>query len=317
MFCPSCGEENVGAFGYCNSCGSPLTPMPEPRMQETATQETATPKAAPAASPRPSVVAPQTIAGRKKWNPGVITILVIGLTSAAGAVALLVANHESAEQHIGRLMREASGLQPVKQAFFASDRQVDDAFREQFRNMIRLNREFLALENKVNANEIGKIGSSESFTDPAFAAEGIRQLHASYIFEKELEEKVLDIAGNLRHTIDGANWSASHKAEAREGFERGLAASLQERERLLSAEQRYIEAVDNLYEYCNGYYAELQLENGEIKSTDESVLRDFNSKMKEYNARRKDLLQAKEEFTSFQRDMLNKMGMSSKDAGLR
>src|SRR5215510_9533685 len=317
MFCPSCGEENVGAFGYCNSCGSPLTPMPEPRMQETATQETATPKAAPAASPRPSVVAPQTIAGRKKWNPGVITILVIGLTSAAGAVALLVANHESAEQHIGRLMREASGLQPVKQAFFASDRQIDDGFREQFRNLFRVNREFLALQNKVNANEIAKIGSPESFTDPAYAAEGIRQLHASYIFEKELEEKALDIAGNLRHTIDVANWSASHKAEARAGLERGFAGFLQKRERLLNAEHGYIEAVDDLYEYCNGHYAEFQLENGELKSTDESVLRDFNSKIKEYNSHHNDLLQAKEEFSRAQRDMLNKIGMSSKDAGLQ
>src|SRR5215831_17732851 len=188
MFCPACGRENPGAFGYCNFCGNPLSSMPEPRvpetrMQETPLQETAMPeervketatqKTRPAVSPRPRVSAPQTISRRKKWNPGVIAIIVIGLAGVAGAVAFLAGNLETPEQRIGRLMREAADLQPVKQAFFASDRQFDDTFRVQFRSLFRVNREFIVLQNKVNANEIAKIGSPESFTDPDYAAEGL------------------------------------------------------------------------------------------------------------------------------------------------
>ena len=253
MFCIFCGNENVGAFGHCNYCGSPLTPLAETRKQETGvqearppetplqelhTQETPMPEAhvqeapeqeakpavrpsppvaapqsvserrKPAVSVSPSVVAAQTTSGRKKWKTALIVIFVIVLAGAAGAVAFLTVNRESAEQRMARLMREAAGLQPVKQAFLASDRQFDDAFREQFRSIFRLNREFVALEGKVNTNEIEKLGSPESFSDPDYAAEGLRQLHASLIFHREFEQKLQVIADNLRPTIAGTNWFA-------------------------------------------------------------------------------------------------------------
>ena len=218
---------------------------------------------------------------------------------------------------MARLMREAAGLQPVKQAFLASDRQFDDAFREQFRSIFRVNREFIALEGKVNTNEIEKLGSPESFTDPDYAAEGLRQLHASLIFHREFEQKLQDIVDNLRHTIAGTNWFASHKAEALAGFEHGFAGSLQKRQHVLNAEQAYVEAADDNYDYSYAHYTAFQVENGELTVTDESVLNDFNSKIKQYNARHDDLLQAQEEFTRFQSDSLNKMGMRSKDVGLQ
>ncbi|HEY6970003.1 MAG TPA: hypothetical protein VJA94_12425 [Candidatus Angelobacter sp.] len=362
MFCIFCGNENVGAFGHCNYCGSPLTPLaetrkqdagaqdagvpempleerhteepptPEAHMQEAPEQETkpATPpsppvaasqsvsgRKKPAVSAAPSGVAVQAIGGRKKRNPALIIILVIVLAGAAGAVAFLTVNRESAEQRMTRLMREAAGLQPVKQALFASDRQFDDAFREQFRGIFRVNREFIVLESKVNTSEIEKLGSPESFTDPDYAAEGLRQLHASVIFHREFEQKLQDIADNLRHTIASTNWFASHKAEALAGFEHGFAGSLQKRQHVLNAEQAYVEAADDIYDYSYAHYTAFQLENGELTIADESVLNDFNSKIKQYNARHDDLLQAQEEFTRFQSDMLNKMGMSSKDVGLK
>ena len=363
MFCIFCGNENVGAFGHCNYCGSPLTPLAEARKQETAAQETRlsetplqelhtheTPmpeahvqeapgqETKPAISPSPQVAAPQSVSerkkpavsatrpiaaahqntsGRKKRNPALIIILVIVLAGVAGAVAFMTVNRESAEQRMARLMREAAGLQPVKQAFFASDRQFDDTFREQFRSIFRVNREFITLESKVNTSEIDKIGSPESFTDPDYAAEGLRQLHASVIFHREFEQKLQDIADNLRHTIASTNWFASHKAEALAGFEHGFARSLQKRQHVLNAEQAYVEAADDIYDYSYAHYTAFQVENGELTVADDSVLNDFNSKIKQYNARHDDLLQAQEEFTRFQSDMLNKMGMSSKDVGLR
>ena len=362
MFCIFCGNENVGAFGHCNYCGSPLTPVAETRKQETGVQETRVPETplqelhtqetpmseenvqeAPGQETRPvvsqnppvaaqagvserkkpaisaarSVVAVQPMSGRKKRNPAFLIILVIVLAGAAGAVAFLTVNREGAERRMTRLMREAAGLQSVRQAFFASDRQFDDAFRDQFRGILRVNREFIALQNKVNTTEIDKIGSPESFTDPDYAAEGLRQLHASVIFHREFEQKLQDIADNLRHTIAGTNWFASRKADALAGFERGFAGSLQKRQHVLNAEQAYVEAADDIYDYSYAHYTAFQLENGELTVADESVLNDLNSKIKQYNSRHDDLLQAQEEFTRFQSDMLNKMGMSSKDVGLQ
>lgn len=255
----------------------------------------------------------------KKNKTALIVILVIVFGALAGGAAFLIMNinRESADERIGRLMREAAGVQPIKKSFFSKDQQFDDAFREQFRNLFQTNKDFQARAALIDESELAKVGSPESFADPEYAANGLRQLHASYDLDKEMEEKVLEIAGNLRQAIENTDWSASRKQEAMAGFDRGFSNALNKRQGLINAEKTYVDATDDIYNYASTYHYAMQLDGGHLRIADETVLQTFNSKIHQYNECRTALLQAKDDFTRFQSDLLNRMGVGSKDVGLK
>src|SRR5262249_60442495 len=128
-----------------------------------------------------------------------------------------------------------AGVQPVKKAFFSSDRQFDDAFREQFSNLFRVNRELLAQASQIDERELAKVGTAESFADPSYAAGGLKQLHKSLDIDQEMEQKVGEIANNLRHAIETTDWSASQKTEALATLERGVTQTRERRTRRITA----------------------------------------------------------------------------------
>src|SRR5215510_13037476 len=306
MFCTSCGKQNANTFGFCNYCGKPLTPPPGS-------------VSGPSATAAQQAVVTQTVNIRGKRNPAVIVVIAIIVAAAVGGIVFLAMNvdREAPEQRVSRLMREAAGLQPVKKAFFSRDRQFDDAFREQFRNLFRGNHELLARASEIDERELAKVGTAESFADPSYAAEGLKQLHKSLDIDQEMEQKVGEIANNLRHAIETTDWSASQKTEALAGFERGLTPAMEKRTRLITAERHYVDSADDLYSYAGENYSNFVLDNGHLSIIDPVVLQNFNSKIRQYNAYRTVLLQANDEFTRFQSDLLKKMHLGSKDVGLQ
>ena len=306
MFCTSCGKQNANTFGFCNYCGKPLTPPPGGGPFASA-------------APAPSMAPLQTMAAPKKRNPMVIVVIAIIVAAAVGGIVFVAMNvdRESPEQRISRLMREAAGLQPVKKAFFSRDRQFDDAFREQFSNLFRVNREIQAQVKQIDESELAKVGTPESFADPSYAAEGLKQLHKSLDIDQQMEQKVGEIANNLRHAIETTDWSASQRAEALAGFERGLAPAMEKRNRLVDAERHYVDSADDLYAYAGEHHSDFVMNNGHISIADPAVLAGFNSKIRQYNAYRGNLLRAKDDFTRFQTDLLKKMNVGGKDVGLQ
>lgn len=307
MFCPSCGKENANAFGYCQACGRPLTPIP-------GTSAASGPAAAPAQSP----VIPQPVQMQRKRNPALIAIIAIAIAIIIGGGAFLAANvnRETPEQRIGRLMREAAGLQPVHNSFFSKDRQFDDTFREQYRNMIRVNREYMETVKNADLRGVAQLGTPESFADPASAAEGLKQLHAAYDLDMGQEQKVQEIIGNIRKAVDTSGWSASERQAFMEGFNRGITNALDKRQHAVAAEQAWIESVDDVYTYADRNHSVFILNDGHVQISDNQVLEDFNSKIRNMNKRRSEFFQAKQEFEKWQADVFKKMGVSGTDLGL-
>ncbi|HKD14421.1 MAG TPA: zinc ribbon domain-containing protein [Candidatus Angelobacter sp.] len=306
MFCTSCGKQNANTFGFCNYCGKPLTPPPGTVSGPTATAAQ-------------QAVVTQTVNVRGKRNPAVMVVIAIIVAAAVGGIVFVTMNvdRESPDQRVSRLMREAAGLQPVKKAFFSSDRQFDDAFREQFSNLFRVNREMLSQASQIDERELAKVGTPESFADPSYAAEGLKQLHKSLDIDQQMEQKVGEIVNNLRHAIETTDWSASQKEQALAGFERGLAPAMEKRNRLVDAERHYVDSADDLYAYAGEHHSDFVMNNGHISIADAAVLQGFNSKIRQYNAYRGDLLRAKDDFTRFQSDLLKKMNVGGKDVGLQ
>src|SRR5215831_6227868 len=195
MFCPSCGKENAQSFGYCNFCGKELVPIPAKAPAATTPGApiptplpygSAAPAPAPTSYPTPSPVQFQTAPAPRKSNTALIVVGIVLLALAGGAAWVLthkaevgrLLNTEDPQQLVGRLMREAAGMQPVHDPFF-SDHQFNDAFRELCRNLFRVNQEFMARIKALDMSQIGKVGTPQSIVDPDYAAEGIKQVHAA------------------------------------------------------------------------------------------------------------------------------------------
>lgn len=354
MLCPNCGRDNANAFGYCNSCGKPLTgvaaapaagfypPPPPPKKLHllgaiailamigfalfvAANWAVPPDEKAPVAfragiflgATIPALIVAFIAGGIKKWrspNRFAVVFLLVGVTLSG--MAWVGSLSEAPEDRVGRLMREASGQQPIKKDFWAADQKFDDIVREQFRRVIQLNHDYSDLGSKINEDAISKVGAPESFVDPTYAAEGVRQLHEVALLDQQLTLKLMEIGNNLRHAIDDTDWSASTKAKVHKGFESGFAESLQRRHGLSDAEEAYLTATDNLYEYANAHYADFRLVDGQLKTVNDSLLADFNSRMQTYNARRNDLIRVREEFTRYQTATLSRLGVTPKDVGL-
>ncbi len=169
MFCPHCGKENAGPFGYCIVCGKPLS------MVEGAPVVT---PAMPSGSPAPPksmgvlgvlgiglcvvlaiavaftkpideqgtpafqqgfrigtlfgmlllpFLIAYVISGRKKArNPRAFAVIFcIVCLLGLGSTLVSSVSFETPEQRIGRLAREAAGLQPEKHVGSSSQRRFD------------------------------------------------------------------------------------------------------------------------------------------------------------------------------------------------
>jgi hypothetical protein len=300
MFCPHCGKENASPFALCAGCGKPLATV----------QAGSVPTAA---APPPMAALP-----RKKSTGPLIAVIAVVLLALISAGAYLVShvNTETADQHIGRLMREATGAQPIQEKGFARDRKFDDAFRDQFRKLIQINQEYSSASEKLDTSAIGKLNTPESFADPMTGSLALQQIHAAFDLDAAQEKKVKEILGDLRRTLETNTWSESDRVSALKGFDQGVAQQTPIRERLITTEKAWVDSLDDMYGYAGQNYSVFTVADGHLRISNSSVLMEFNTRLHLEESRRMAFVGAKKAFDQFQANLLNRMGVSQKDVGI-
>lgn len=318
MFCPSCGKEIVNASGYCIYCGKPIAPPP-PAATVPGSAMPPGPVAmpGPAAAPAPSPVFISTMRVQPKRNTALIAVIVVVVIAVIGGLAFLVANvdREPPDQRIGRLMREAAGLQPTRKQFFSRDQQFDDAFRDQYKNLIQTNKDYMEAVRKTDMSDVSRLGTPESFADPASFADGLRELHTAYDLDSGQEQKLQEIIANLRTTIQNSGWAASNREEFLKGFEQGVAQVHDKRSGIVTTEKAWIDSIDDVYDYAQRNHGVFILSNGQLLISDNQVLEGFNAKVRAMNNSRSQFMQAKQQFDQWQAGQFKKMGVSASDIG--
>jgi len=260
------------------------------------------------------------IAGRKKARKPSLFALIfclvgLGITALNAIPSLISTISETPDQHIGRLMREAAGLQPVRDSMFPGRRRTDDIFRNQFRALVETNRQYSETVSKMDISEIKNINTPESFADPGVAAGGLRQLHALYDADAAQEAKVSQILGNLRGALESNATSAAERESLLKGFDKGLSESASRRTALVAAEKAWIDAVDEEYAYASQHASSFRVQNEHLIIPDASIREAFNSRMDAQQSSREEFLKAQKEFQQFQAQTLGKMGVKPQDIG--
>lgn len=260
------------------------------------------------------------IAGRRKvrdlkrfgyvFSIAGLTFLTLSWLGATNAL-----NVETPEQHIGRLMREAAGTQPVRNPGFGNQREFDVAVRDQFRNLMQANREYLAAAERLNASETARLNSPETLADPTSGSQALEHLHAAYDLDARQEQRVNEILQKLRAAIQSSSSSPAEQKSLSKGFDDGVATQILKRQKLVSAEKAWVDAEDDLYGFTGGHPKEIKLAGGRVAIADNTTREQFNQKIRSEEALRKDFLERKQQFSNDQAKLLGSYGLDRKSVG--
>ena len=111
--------------------------------------------------------------------------------------------------------------------------------------------------------------------------------------------------------------SSSERKDVEKGFEQGLAAQMPMRRRVVEAERQWVDSVDSEYAYAQQHERDFVLLQGHVGITNATVREEFNARVREQEARRKEVLEAKKDFDQSQSQTLQKLGLTPKDVGAR
>jgi hypothetical protein len=255
------------------------------------------------------------VAGRRKArNPNLFAGLFCGLAlffllgSAAGSIKV-----ETTDQMLGRLMREASGLQPVRKSFFKEDK-TETQMRNFFKGVIDINKEYQRSLDALDTSQTKKLNTPESYADPDSVTEALRQLHAAYNLDALQEQRLTELLEKFKQGVD--QLPASEREQMLQGFDQGLAQALPPRQRAVAAEKAWIDALDHVYAYAQSYHSAFVVANGHVGVRDDGIREEFNSRIHAMNARRADFLQARAALEQMQRQTLERIGLTRSQTGL-
>lgn len=255
------------------------------------------------------------IAGRRKArNHNLFAGIFCGLSLLfiLGNVASSI-KVETTEQKLGRLMREAAGLQPVRKTLFREDK-TDTQMRSFFKDIIDVNRQYQQGIDALDTSETKKLNTPESLADPESAAEALRQLHAAYDLDAQQEQRLREILEKFKKGAD--DLPPSQRDEMLKSFDEGLAKAMPTREHAITTEKAWIDSVDDLYAYARTYHSAFVFAGGRLAISDSTVREEFNQRIHTMNAHRSEFLQAKNALEQMQRQSLDRIGISRQQTGL-
>ena len=255
-------------------------------------------------------------AGRKKVrNPNIFVLvfcLIAGIFSLGNAATML--SFETPEQRFTRLMREATGKQPVSHKGFPRQRRLDDAVRSQYGKMLQLNHDYMEQVKKLDNSKVKEINTAKAFASAEIAQPALDQLHALYDVDAAHERDVQNTLNGLRHVFDDVQPAAEREAMLK-GFDESLAQQNVRRRQLLDLEKMWIDSVDDEHAYAAAHRDGIFLIGASLVIADPGVRAEFNDKVHLQEEKRKAFLKLQAEFSKTTTESLDKMGLSGKDVG--
>ncbi|HEX7285849.1 MAG TPA: hypothetical protein VF532_06675 [Candidatus Angelobacter sp.] len=224
---------------------------------------------------------------------------------------------ETPEQYVNRLIREASGSQPVRQSTYPRQRAFENAIRTQYRNMVQQNRDFMAAISKIDMEKIKKLLTAESLADPAAGGDQLKELDAYSALEKEHGAKADQSVANLRHTFETADWAAPQRERLLKSFDIILTEPQTLRHRYLDASQAWVLSVHHVYNYAAEYKTSLKVVDGNLQIFDDKVLEELNRRIRLVNSSHQEVVNAEQAYNAMQDERLKKAGVDHKAVGLR
>lgn len=266
------------------------------------------------------------VAGRKRRrDPNLFAILFCSIAVGIGALTLLgnlgatgslpFHGPETTEQKMGRLMREAAGLQPVRKHLFGENR-LDTGIRDLFRDLITVNKQYQQEVYKLDTKDIAVLGTPASISDSDSATAGLQEVHARYKLHALQEQRIQELLDNFEKRFSGL--SSKDRQDFIKGMDEGFARVMPVRHKALAAEEAWMDSLDELYSFARIHHSKIVLSTADhLIITDNKVREQFNARVRAMNSRHNEYLQASRDFASLQNTTLQKLGLTGKETGVR
>ncbi len=233
---------------------------------------------------------------------------------AAFSVCLLLAvplaAQETTEQLITRLLREASGQQPVKLST-GPEAPLEDALRQFFRDIATANRAGEEAQKKLDVSAVEQLYTAESFADPQMMRKIVSQLGAVLDADLKQENEVSRIMDSFRQRVRALSDVPTDVRDGLlAGFDKGVAPGFLLRRRVLSAERSWIESTQDLYSYSLEHARVIQVVSGQVAIDDDAVLAGFNQRIERSQT-------AQQFFLDTQEDVESKMELLQNNTGVK
>ena len=110
--------------------------------------------------------------------------------------------------------------------------------------------------------------------------------------------------------------SSSQRDATLKGFNQGLARVMPTRQRVVTTEKAWIDALDDIYGYARAQHSRFRMAGGHLQIADEEARQQFNNRIRALNAARQSFLDAKRDFDRLQGQTLQNTGTTRGQTGL-
>src|SRR5262249_23091922 len=156
--------------------------------------------------------------------------------------------------------------------------------RDLFKQIILINQDYQTEVDKMDLSPTASLNSPESFADPDSVTEGLRRLHAAYDLDLRQEQRISKVLEDFRRGFD--DLSSSDRDSMPKGFDQGLARVTPTRQRAVTTEKAWIEALDGVYGYARAHHSQFSMAGGHLQIANEEARQEFNARIRTLNAAR-------------------------------
>lgn len=221
----------------------------------------------------------------------------------------------SLSQHIGNLMKEASGAKPVDNA--DGPRNFDELIRAVMRDQLDQRKAF-EQETEQYTAELGRLYSADSFSSPEKMKRSVEAVRGIVAADLKYSEQIEEIPKRIEGRVQSSNLSNSDKQGFMEGIRQSIGGQkiFAIRRQSTELEKQWLDATVGLYEFTLSHPGNITVHQGRLVASSHKAQTEFNQQLEKSQALRDRLVALNGQMESAQNEALNQLGVTPKEIGL-
>jgi hypothetical protein len=219
----------------------------------------------------------------------------------------------SLQQHIGDIMKEASGTKPVENNGSSMDALVRDSMRD-----ILDERKTHDRDMERYTPDLRKIYSLESFSSKEAMQRSVDAVRGIVTVDQTFSQQIERIPDQIQTRADHSGLSSSERADFMAGVRKGYgdAKLLALRRQAVGVEKDWGDQTVAFYEFAMENSTKIRVQGSHLLIANEQIRAEFNNRRKKSLALRESLQTLNKELESGQQEAMKQMGMTMADLGL-
>jgi hypothetical protein len=257
------------------------------------------------------------VAGREKArNPSLFSLTFCVLCFVLYLMEW--SEHLRSTKHTRDVIRQAAGLKAGLGDESSGAPQTDAILRDSLRDMMDRRKLHDAAVAKF-APDLELLYSAESFSSSVAIHRTLDAVRGTLSVDQEFTGQLDEWQKGVEAHVNRSSMSESEKQDYMRGFRKSLGGSkiLSVRQQIVETETQWADSTSDLYNFALSNAAKIAIKGSEIIIADENIKQEFNRKLTNSQAIRKDLHSLNSQIRQLQREGMQQFGVTPEDLGLK